>query len=142
MATRAEILAGVRASASSGREFVTAFDALEEKTPAAVYPLVRGYILNRFLLPEALARSDKLLDLADESLRHVLELKKQGIVLTDISHGCSGASSVVTKKVLLMKAIREEFRVPISPEISGRLTTVTEVAQYIASQYQEGTLCP
>lgn len=142
MATRKEILAGVKQSSESGAEYVSKFQALEDKTARAVYPLVRGYIRKRFLLTDELCKSDQLLDLADASLRHILEMKKQGIQLEDISRGCGGASSVITKKVLLMKAVREDFGVEITPEISGRLTTVTALAEYIAAQYQKEQTCP
>ena len=70
----------------------------------------------------------------DSSLRHILALKKQGLYHGNTSRACSGASSVIAKKVLLMKAVQEDFGVTMSPEQSAALTTVTQLTDYILAQ--------
>ena len=93
-----------------------------------------AYIRDRFLLTPELCASDNILDLADASLRHILELKKEGLYHGDTSRACSGASSVIAKKVLLMKAVQEDFGVTMSPEQSAALATVTQLTDYILAQ--------
>lgn len=101
MEDRGAILARVRQSAVQGERYAAAFEALGEKTRETAYPILLAYIRDRFLLTPELCASDDILDLADASLRHILALKKQGLYHGDTSRACSGASSVIAKKVLL-----------------------------------------
>ena len=113
MGDRSAVLARVRQSAVQGERYAAAFEALGEKKRETAYPI---------------------LDLADASLRHILALKKQGLYHGNTSRACSGASSVIAKKVLLMKAVQEDFGVTMSPEQSAALTTVTQLTDYILAQ--------
>ena len=134
MEDRSAVLARVRQSAVQGERYAAAFEALGEKNRETVYPILLAYIRDRFLLTPELCASDKILDLADASLRHILELKKKGLYHGDTSRACSGASSVIAKKVLLMKAVQEDFGVAMSPEQSAALATVTQLTDYILAQ--------
>ncbi|MDD6023857.1 MAG: aminotransferase class V-fold PLP-dependent enzyme [Oscillospiraceae bacterium] len=134
MESREEIRARLRAASDNLTRYATAYRALEHRDFDTVYPLVMGYIRDRFLLTKEMCRSDRLLDLADVSLRYMLELKRMGIDPGEISRSCSGASSVITKKVLLMKAVQEVFDVTMTPEEFANLTTVTELTNFICAQ--------
>lgn len=134
MEDRGAILARVRQSAVQGERYAAAFESLREKKRETAYPILMAYIRDRFLLTPELCTSDNILDLADASLRHILELKKKGLYHGDTSRACSGASSVIAKKVLLMKAVQEDFGVTMSPEQSAALTTVTKLTDYILVQ--------
>lgn len=133
MDRRSDILARVRSSAARANRYADAFLALEHKDQGTVYPILMGYIQDRFLLPPELCTSDNILDLADISLRHILELKKRGLYQGDTSRACSGVSSVFAKKVLLMKAVQQDFGVTMTPEQSAQLSTVTELVNYICA---------
>ena len=106
MDAREDIAARLRACGERLPGYAPAYRALPRRDFDHVYPLVLGYIRDRFLLTPAMCVSDKLLDLADVSLRYMLELKRMGIDPGQISRSCSGASSVISKKVLLMKPER------------------------------------
>lgn len=134
MAGRQDILSRVRRSVQGGARFPALFDSLEVRDFRHAYPIVRGYILDRFLLMEEPAETDCILDLADISLRHILALKKAGLYVGDTSRACSAASSVIAKKVLLMKAIQQDFRVEMTPAQAAELSTVTDVTRYILAQ--------
>lgn len=134
MEERSAVLARVRQSAVQGKRYAAAFETLGEKNRETAYPILLAYIRDRFLLTPELCASDKILDLADASLRHILELKKKGLYHGDTSRACSGASSVIAKKVLLMKAVQEDFGVAMSPEQSAALATVTQLTDYILAQ--------
>ena len=131
MGDRSAVLARVRQSAVQGERYAAALEALEEKTREAAYPIVLAYILDRFMLAGEQCASDNILDLADASLRHILALKKKGLYRGDTSRACSGASSVIAKKVLLMKAVQEDFQVDMTPEQSAALATVTQLTDYL-----------
>lgn len=134
MEHRKDILARVQNSATRANRYIEAYHALERRDQTTVYPILMGYIQDRFLLTPELCTSDNILDLADISLRHILELKKQGLYHGDTSRACSGASSVIAKKVLLMKAVQQDFGVTMTPKQSADLSTVTELTDYILSQ--------
>lgn len=131
---RKELLAGVQSAAKEKDRYAAAYRSLDDYTPETVYPILRGYILDRFMLAPEQCTSDKILDLADVSLRHILELKKQGLYRGDISRSCSGASSVIAKKVLLMKAVQEDFGVTMTPAQSAALETVGQLAAFLVEQ--------
>lgn len=134
MESKEEILTRLKAAAQNLTRYADAYRALEHREFDAVYPLVMGYIRDRFGLTREMCGSDKLLDLADVSLRHMLTLKRMGIDPGEISRSCSGASSVITKKVLLMKAVQEIFDVTMTPEEFANITTVTELTHFICAQ--------
>ena len=114
-------------------QYAARYRALKRRTYENVYPLVRGYVLDRFLLTEELCSSEKLLDLADASLRHMLALRRMGIDPGQISRSCAGASSVISKKVLLLKAVQEVFSVSMTPEEFAQITTVPELAAFVCA---------
>ncbi len=134
MESKEAIRARLQAASENLTRYADAYRALEHRDFDRVYPLVMGYIRDRFLLTREMCQSDKLLDLADVSLRYMLELRRMGIDPGEISRSCSGASSVITKKVLLMKAVQEVFEVTMTPEEFANLTTVTELTEFICAQ--------
>ena len=136
MEPKEEILTRLKSAAQKLPRYADAYRGLEHRDFDSVYPLVMGYIRDRFLLTKDMCGSDKLLDLADVSLRYMLKLKRMGIDPGEISRSCSGASSVVTKKVLLMKAVQEIFSVTMTPEEFANITTVTELTNFICAQNQ------
>ncbi len=137
MESKEELLVRLKTAAQNLTRYADAYRALEHRDFDAVYPLVMGYIRDRFGLTREMCGSDKLLDLADVSLRYMLALKRMGIDPGEISRSCSGASSVITKKVLLMKAVQEIFDVDMTPEEFANITTVTELTRFICEQNRE-----
>ena len=131
MDAREDIAARLRACGERLPGYAPAYRALPRRDFDHVYPLVLGYIRDRFLLTPAMCVSDKLLDLADVSLRYMLELKRMGIDPGQISRSCSGASSVISKKVLLMKAVQDVFQVSMTPAEFADITTVTALTRFI-----------
>ena len=134
MADRKAIFQRVSTAAWDSRRWVDAFDALERPCTEDALPLIRRYVRDKFLLSGGDGAADGLMDLADLSLRKILRLKKEGKLLGDISRGCSGASSVITKKVLLMKAAQEDFRIALSPTQSASIQTLEDLTAAILEQ--------
>ena len=137
MEHREAILAQLHAAAQRLPQYESRYLSLSQRDYDHVYPLVQGYILDRFLLTKEMCTSEKLLDLADISLRHMLALKRMGIDPGQISRSCSGASSVISKKVLLMKAVQEVFHVSMTPAEFAEISTVSELAAFICHHQQE-----
>lgn len=136
-ADRARTEAALRALYEQGEEYVRQYRALSRRDFAAVYPLVFGYVRARFLLQADMCPSEALFDLADVSLRRILALRREGVQAGEIARSCAGASSVISKKILLFKAMGDSFGFSVSPEDFARITTVTELTRYILSAGSE-----
>ena len=72
MEDREAILARLRAASLRLPQYEGSYRALDRRDYDHIYPLVKGYILDRFLLTDELCTSEKLLELADVSLRRML----------------------------------------------------------------------
>jgi cysteine desulfurase/selenocysteine lyase len=128
---KAETEARLRSLFREQTRFAEAYRSLPARDFGAVYPLVFGYIRSRFLLEPEMCPGEKLFDLADASLRRLLALKREGIEAGEIARSCAGASSVITKKILLFKAMEEDFSFSVTPEEFAGITTVTELTEHL-----------
>ena len=72
MENRESILAHLHAAGLRLPQYESRYCALDRRDYDHIYPLVKGYILDRFLLTDELCTSEKLLELADVSLRRML----------------------------------------------------------------------
>ena len=137
MADRKAIFQRVSTAAWDARRWVLAYQALEHPTLENALPLVRNYVRDKFLLSPEDGAAEALMDLADLSLRKILRLKKEGKLPGDISRGCSGASSLITKKVLLMKAVQEDFKITLTPAQSAAIQTLEQLTAAILAQRKD-----
>ena len=133
METREETIARIARSNEAITRYAPAYRALEHRDFDSVYPLVFGYIRDRFLLTRDMCRSEDIMDLADASLRQLLELRRRGIDAGEIARSCSGASSVIAKKVLLMKAVQDVFSVSMTPQEFAGIDTVSDLARFLCA---------
>ena len=133
METREETIARIARSNEAITRYAPAYRALEHRDFDSVYPLVFGYIRDRFLLTRDMCRSEDLMDLADASLRQLLELRRRGIDAGEIARSCSGAASVIAKKVLLMKAVQDVFSVSMTPQEFAGIDTVSDLARFLCA---------
>lgn len=95
---RKAVLARVKMAAEGSARQAAEIQARQTDGFAEVYPLVQTYVRQKFMLEADECTGDRLLDWADCSLRKILRLKKEGKLVGDISRGCGGASSVITKR--------------------------------------------
>lgn len=137
MADRNAIFQRVSTAAWDARRWVLAFEALEHPTRENTLPLVRSYVRDKFLLSPEDGEAEELMALADLSLRKILRLKKEGKLLGDISRGCGGASSLITKKVLLMKAVQQEFHILLTPAQAAAVQTLEQLTEAILAQRED-----
>ncbi len=137
MSHRKAIFQRVSTAAWDARRWVPAFEGLAHPTLEDALPLIRNYVRDKFLLSPEDGEAEALMDLADLSLRKILRLKKEGKLLGDISRGCSGASSLITKKVLLMKAVQEDFKITLTPAQSAAIQTLEQLTSAILAQRKD-----
>jgi hypothetical protein len=98
----------------------------------ALYGHLRAYILARFLLGrEEAGEAEGLAELAEMSIAKTMSIRREELPGVDISGSCTGSSSVVTKKVLLLISLEKELDIDFQPEESARITTVSELAESV-----------
>ena len=134
--------ARLRALYQESTRHAEAYRALSHPDFSDVYPLAFGYIRAKYLLTSEQCESEKLLDLADVSLRHTLALKRRGIQVGEIARSCAGASSVITKKILLMKALREDFRISMTPEEFAAIDSVGDLTRFLCAHGNKPAAAP
>lgn len=104
----------------------------------AEFPMdsLKGYIRSKFILNEEDMQVEKISELAKLSVarQHHIELKdikyKDGL-------DCAGATSSMTKKILLIMAIEKDMEVFFTEEQSGEIETVSDIAQLIQTIWNE-----
>lgn len=128
---RKKLLEKVQNREKGAARWAASFHALKHPDFDCAYPLVRGYVLEKFMLEPQETEEEEILAIADTSLRKVMKLKKEGKLVVDKSATCLGASSLFTKKVLLMKAAQEDFGFSVTPAESAEITTLTLLTQTI-----------
>lgn len=141
MSERSELLARVRSAARQSAALPARLAQLPELTAEALRPILLDYIRERFLLRPEDCGSDELMELSEASLRRYIQLFRAGAIDRDSASQCSTASSTVVKKVLLMKAVQDDFGVRFTPAQSAGLTTVTALAREIVRQKRGGEVC-
>ena len=134
MSERSEILRRIRESAQQSGEISASLGSLRVWTTDAVRPILTDYIRERFLLEAEDVRSDNIMELSEAGLRRYIELFRAGKITKEKARQCSTASSVIVKKVLLMKAIQDDFGIRLTPARSAEITTITELVEEVVRQ--------
>lgn len=94
---------------------------------------IRNFVGHKFMLSQSDFRSENLIELAKMSLAKRLEIPFSKIGNVDIAD-CSGATSSMTKKVLLIMAIEKELGLNFSGEESSKIDTITDLCQQVAQK--------
>ena len=98
--------------------------------------LTKRYVCLKFMLDEADAVSDDILELAQQSIEQIARLKKDGLKFNDHSGTCAAVSSTVTKKILLFMALQKGLGVEFPKSRTPYVTTIGGMAELIISQLQ------
>lgn len=95
-----------------------------------VYKHLKSYICSRFKLEEATCATDDILELAEISLE-----KRDELSDSDSEEGapdlCSGASSALSKKILLLLSIEKKLHIEFLPEEIPNIRTVKDLCEQI-----------
>ncbi len=108
-------------------------------TPAAFYAPMYAYILERFMLDDAVHETDLLL-LAKESLRRqhaASPLTEEQLVHAFSKSDCRGTNSIIKKKVLLMMHLEKNLGVHIDDRKSADIETTVQLADALFALLQE-----
>lgn len=99
------------------------FDVLREN--------LTDYVLARFLLERSECEGVDFQKLSELSLAKSMRISKDLVKEFDIARSCAGASSAMTKKVLLYMALQKDLKIELIAERTPKVHTFDEFAQLV-----------
>jgi len=102
---------------------------------SAFYQHIREYALARYLLRASdVSSEDSLVELAKASLARVLNVPHDMLERADVPGGCTGATAVSDKKVLLILSLSKLLQIPITADTAVEFRTLQDVSMYFYRQ--------
>ena len=99
--------------------------------------LLRNYILKKFLLDDEV-KTDIISELLDKGIEKIAKLtNEKGFDLSD-NPTCTGSSSKIEKKLLMLMKLKKELRLDIGIDSLVSYRTVTSLAENIYELLNDG----
>ena len=89
---------------------------------------LRAYTMARFLLPEDTA-GDEIDRLAAASIARIYQIPAEKLIQTDKPSGCTYATSVSDKKVLLILSVQKAVGVKLDSSETVKIKTLTQLTK-------------
>ncbi|MCI8349750.1 MAG: hypothetical protein HFJ86_01130 [Oscillospiraceae bacterium] len=96
---------------------------------------IRAYVLARFLLEDQ--GEEDILRLAQQSVSKLTGIPPEQLAKADRPSGCTAATAVLDKKVLLVMSLCKALEVAIRPEELPELKTVPQLAGLLRERVEE-----
>ena len=91
---------------------------------------IRGYVLAKFLLEEEEPEGD-LLELARKSVSLLTGIPREKLERMDRPSGCTAATAVLDKKVLLLLSLSKGLGVSLAPGSAPKIKTLDQLAEVL-----------
>ena len=104
-----------------------------EQDPMLFEEDLKRYIQLRYLLDEDPYWDNDLDRYAAYSIKKTLEKNKEGLKLRDLGVNCAGASSAMTKRLLLLISLLKGLGIELDPEAAASVETLGELAGLLQS---------
>ena len=108
-----------------------------DKDESAFLEHLKSYIRLRYLLDDDSYWSDDLDEYSKYSIKKMMERSDDEVKLRDLGINCAGASSAMTKRLLLIISLRKGLDVELDPEAAASVDTVCELASLLQSALQQ-----
>lgn len=105
----------------------------EDKETSAFLGHLKQYIRLRYLLDDDPYWSDDLNEYSKYSIKKMTEKTGGEVKLRDLGINCAGASSAMTKRLLLIISLRKGLEIDLDPEAAASVETVHELASLLQS---------
>ncbi len=115
------------ASRAAAREQVPAIKAA--KTVEELHGCLRRYVLAKYLLEDD--GEDRLDELTGMSVAQAAKLDRRLLEDVDTSQECTGSTSVMRKRVLLLMAMQKDFEVELDPGLAAEAATLRDLARMV-----------
>lgn len=90
--------------------------------------MIRTFLAKKFPLERIPDETERIYDLAEESLS--LILKKDASEINELQSGCSGATSAMAKKVLFFIALQRALNIKFAEEAAVDIRTVGSMTEF------------
>ncbi len=124
-------------AAKSAAQEIEDIKSQKELRYEILYVHLKRYILFRFLLDDESCGTDDLIELANRSIARSLNINEKDVADLDLSHSCTGSSSAVTRKILLLMALEKALDIEIQPEESALITSVADLAELVFTKMKK-----
>ena len=92
---------------------------------------LRGYIFNKYMMPEDECRSDRISELTEASLARMMKVTPELAAVLDTARSCAGATSATVKKALLFQAMERELDILLPADKAVAARDVTALADVV-----------
>lgn len=99
------------------------------QSPQVLHQALRKYVYAKYLLDDD--REDGIAELTKSSIARAIKLDKRLMEDVDMAAECTGSTSAMRKKVLLLMAMQKDFGVQLDPVQASDAETLAELAQLI-----------
>ena len=109
----------------------------EDKDENTFLGHLKSYIRLRYLLDDDPYWSDDLDEYTKYSIKKIMERSGDEVKLRDLGINCAGASSAMTKRLLLIISLRNGLGIDLDPEAAASVETVYELASLLQSALRQ-----
>ena len=109
----------------------------EDKDENTFLGHLKSYIRLRYLLDDDPYWSDDLDEYTKYSIKKIMERSGDEVKLRDLGINCAGASSAMTKRLLLIISLRKGLGIDLNPEAAASVETVYELASLLQSALRQ-----
>lgn len=109
----------------------------EDKDENTFLGHLKSYIRLRYLLDDDPYWSDDLDEYTKYSIKKIMERSGDEVKLRDLGINCAGASSAMTKRLLLIISLRKGLGIDLDPEAAASVETVYELASLLQSALRQ-----
>ena len=92
---------------------------------------LRGYIFNKYMMPEGECRSDRIAALTEASLARMMKVTPELAKQLDTARSCAGATSATVKKALLFQAMERELQIVLPADRAVAAGDVSALARLL-----------
>lgn len=121
-------LLAAREAAQKHLAVLKATPALDRK---AVHAHIRSYVFLRFMLKEEEHPSASFQELAELSIAQSAKIAPQLVKELDTTKDCMGSTSVMAKKVLLLRGIEKALEITLPAGPSARIVTLDDLGDLV-----------
>ncbi|MCD8099675.1 MAG: hypothetical protein LUE06_03720 [Oscillospiraceae bacterium] len=121
----------LRLSAANSAKYLQTVSEMGCISIDALEPVVRSYVLCKFLLDESEAEGMNYLQLAELSVAKSAHINPELVEMYDVSMSCSSISSVAAKKVLLLHSIEKGLQIKLDAPKTVQIVTLRDLTELI-----------
>jgi len=126
-----DVLQQLLAARSAAQEHLSALKAIPVPDRGTVRTHIRSYVFLRFMLVEEEHPSATFQELAELSIARTAKIAPELVKKLDTTKDCAGSTSVMAKKVLLLRGIEKALDITLPAMPAARIATLDELGDLV-----------